>query len=181
MMVCFTLSCPERSDIKYTWMLPPIYQNIVNLIASLSIRKYPGKFMNVMMWEHCILDNYIFGCGTVYYSKSLSLLILCKLSFPIISSKISSLSTLAFKSLKNIVAHMATIYMRQLLDCNWIYYTHTLKYNWVSLDSLSLTTHNWQWVSHNNSVTTLMASLAINRLFSQALVNLPNCLIVRDI
>jgi hypothetical protein len=26
---------------------------------------------------------------------------------------------------------------------DWIYYTHTLKYNWVSPDSLSLTTDNW--------------------------------------
>jgi hypothetical protein len=44
---------------------------------------------------------------------------------------------------------------------NWIYWTLTLKYNWVSPDSLSFTTHNW--VSHSNSantVTTLLASLA---------------------
>jgi hypothetical protein len=60
-----------------------------------------------------------------------------------------------------ILSHVCGDYMRRVLDCNWIYYTRTLKYNWVSPDSLSLITHNW--VSHSNSaitVTTLLASLA---------------------
>jgi hypothetical protein len=27
--------------------------------------------MNVMMWEHCSLDNYIFGCGKVYHANAI--------------------------------------------------------------------------------------------------------------
>jgi hypothetical protein len=29
----------------------------VNLIVSLSIRRCPSKFMNVMMWAHCNFDS----------------------------------------------------------------------------------------------------------------------------
>jgi hypothetical protein len=50
-MVKITICCPELSDIKYNWMPSPIYQNTVNLIVSLSIRRSPSKFMNVTMWE----------------------------------------------------------------------------------------------------------------------------------
>jgi hypothetical protein len=47
-------------------MPSPIYQNMANLIVSLSIRRCPSKFMNVMMWDHRISANQIFGCGKVY-------------------------------------------------------------------------------------------------------------------
>jgi hypothetical protein len=54
---------------------------------------------------------------------------------------------------------------------NWIYYTRTLKYNWVSPDSLSLTTDNWVltesllWTLYSsnselNSATTATTQLA---------------------
>jgi hypothetical protein len=46
--VCF----PEQSDIKYTWMPSPVYQNRVNLILSRSIWRCQTKFMTVIMWEH---------------------------------------------------------------------------------------------------------------------------------
>jgi hypothetical protein len=66
-----TKCCPEWLEIKYTWMPPPIYQNTVNLIVNLSIRRHPCNFMNVTMWEHCTSDRQIFGCDKVYYSNSI--------------------------------------------------------------------------------------------------------------
>jgi hypothetical protein len=44
---------------------------MINLIVSLSIRRSVGKFMNVAVWELCTFDNQIFGCGKIYYSKSI--------------------------------------------------------------------------------------------------------------
>jgi hypothetical protein len=40
-------------------------QNIVSSIVSLPIRRWPSKYMNVVMWEHCIFDSDIFGCVKV--------------------------------------------------------------------------------------------------------------------
>jgi hypothetical protein len=80
-------------------MLSPVYQNMVKLVVRFSIRRCPSEFMNVMMWEHRTFDNEIFGRGKVYYLTPLSLLIWCKLSFPIVGLKMSSLPTLALKSL----------------------------------------------------------------------------------
>jgi hypothetical protein len=59
-VVSITVCSPEQSDIKYAWMLSPVYQNMVNLIVSLSISRCPNKFMSVTMWEHCTFDNQIF-------------------------------------------------------------------------------------------------------------------------
>jgi hypothetical protein len=36
-----TVSCPECSEIKYTWMLLPIYQNMFNFIVCFSIKSNP--------------------------------------------------------------------------------------------------------------------------------------------
>jgi hypothetical protein len=51
--VSITICCPECSDIKYTSLPSPIYQNIVNLVVRSSIRRCPSNLMNVTMWEHC--------------------------------------------------------------------------------------------------------------------------------
>jgi hypothetical protein len=42
-------------------------------------------FMDVAMWEHCTFDSEVFRCGKVV--TPLSILILCKLSFPIVGLK----------------------------------------------------------------------------------------------
>jgi hypothetical protein len=49
--------------------------------------------MNVGMWEHCAFDNENFRCGKCNTSTPLSLLISCKLSFPVVGLKMSSLPT----------------------------------------------------------------------------------------
>jgi hypothetical protein len=36
-VVSITICCPERSEIKYTWIPSRIYQNMVNLVSSLCI------------------------------------------------------------------------------------------------------------------------------------------------
>jgi hypothetical protein len=51
-------------------MPSPVYQNMVSLVVSLSIG-YPSKVIDVTIWEHCTFDSQIFGCGKVYYSKSI--------------------------------------------------------------------------------------------------------------
>jgi hypothetical protein len=56
-MVSITVHPREKLDVKYTytWMSSPVYQNTANLILSLSITRWPSKFMNVTMWEPCTL------------------------------------------------------------------------------------------------------------------------------
>jgi predicted small integral membrane protein len=66
----------------------PIYENMVNLIVSFPIWRLLIIFMNVAMWEHRTFDSEVFRCAKI----------LCKLSFPIVGLKISSLSTLALNS-----------------------------------------------------------------------------------
>jgi hypothetical protein len=79
-------------------MPSPVYQNMVNLIVSLSIRRYPSRFINVMKWEHCTSDRFL-DVAKFTTQTLLSLLILCK-PFPIIGLKMSSLPTLALKANK---------------------------------------------------------------------------------
>jgi hypothetical protein len=45
-VVSITICCPERSDIKYTWMPSLIYQNLVNLVVRFPIRKCLSKFID---------------------------------------------------------------------------------------------------------------------------------------
>jgi len=37
-----------------------IYQYVINLVVGLPIRKGPGLLMNVLVWKHHALNNYIF-------------------------------------------------------------------------------------------------------------------------
>jgi hypothetical protein len=53
--------------------------------------------MNVTMWENYISDRFL-DVAKFTTLTPLSLLILCKLSFPIVGLKMSSLPTLALKS-----------------------------------------------------------------------------------
>jgi len=43
---------PERWHIAYTRMQSPIYQYVINLVVSLSIRRGPGQVMNVWVSEY---------------------------------------------------------------------------------------------------------------------------------
>jgi hypothetical protein len=56
--------------IKYTLMLSPICQSVVNFFVRLSIRRHTREFMIVTVWERRF-DFKIFGCGKVYYSNSI--------------------------------------------------------------------------------------------------------------
>jgi hypothetical protein len=96
-VVSITLCYPERKVIKYTWMPCPIYQNLVNLFVSVSIRGCLSKFMNVTTWEHCVLTVRFLDVANFTALSPLSLLISCKFSFPIVGLKISPLPTLTLK------------------------------------------------------------------------------------
>jgi hypothetical protein len=61
----------RRLDIRYIWMSSSVYQNLVNFIVCLSIRRCPSKFMNITMWEYGTFDSKIFESGKVYYSNSM--------------------------------------------------------------------------------------------------------------
>jgi hypothetical protein len=54
--------------------------------------------MDVAMWEHVLLTLMFLGVAKFTNPTPLSLLISCKLSFPIVGLKMSSLPTLALKS-----------------------------------------------------------------------------------
>jgi hypothetical protein len=51
--------------------------------------------MNVTVWEHCTFDSQILDVAEFTAITPLSLLISCKLSFPIVGLEMSSLPTLA--------------------------------------------------------------------------------------
>ena len=53
--------------------------------------------MNVLMWAHCALDNYIFHVTKFATLTPFISLISCKLSLPTINLKISSVHNLALK------------------------------------------------------------------------------------
>jgi hypothetical protein len=96
-VVNIAICCPEWSDIEYTLMSSPMYQNMVNLIVRLPIRRRPSKFMNVTTWKHCTFDSKILDVAKLTTLTPLSLLISYELSFPIVVLKISSLPTLSLK------------------------------------------------------------------------------------
>jgi hypothetical protein len=57
-------------------------QNMVNFVLSLSIRRYPSKFMNVTMCKHCVCDR-LLDVADYTTLTPLPLLISCEISFPI--------------------------------------------------------------------------------------------------
>jgi hypothetical protein len=57
-------------------MPSPIYQYVVDLVMSLSIRRGSGVLMNVPVLEHRALNNQVFGCGKIYYSYLIVITIL---------------------------------------------------------------------------------------------------------
>jgi hypothetical protein len=89
--------CPEWSDIKYAWMPSCTYQNVLYLTLGFPIRRYPSLFLDVVMWKH-----EIFRCAKFTVLTPVSLLISCKLYFPIGTLKMSSMPTLTLKSTNKI-------------------------------------------------------------------------------
>ena len=98
-VISITVSSPQRSHIKYTRIPPPIYHCVINLVASLPVRRGPGVLMNVSVREHRAINNYIFDVTKFTSLTPLSLLSWCRLSFLIVGLKIFSLSTFRLKSL----------------------------------------------------------------------------------
>jgi hypothetical protein len=78
-------------------MPSPIYQNMVNLVVRSPIRRCPSNIMNVTMWEHLLTVRFL-DVAKLTSLTPLSLLVVCRLSFPIVGLKMSSLPTLALKS-----------------------------------------------------------------------------------
>jgi hypothetical protein len=93
-----TICCPEWSNIKYTRMPPPVYQNMVNLILGFPIWRCPNIFMDVVMSNIVVLTVRFLDMAKFTTLTPLSLLISCKFSFSIVVSRMSSLLTLALKS-----------------------------------------------------------------------------------
>jgi hypothetical protein len=90
-------------------MPSPVYQNMVNLIGVFPSGDVKAKFMNVTMWEHCIFDRFL-DAANFSTLTPLSLLISCKLSFPIVGLKMSSLPTSAMKPPKRFSYSIYGIY-----------------------------------------------------------------------
>jgi hypothetical protein len=77
-------------------MPSPVYQNVVNLIVGLSVRRHMSKFM--LQCGNVVLLSVIFQHGKVYYPNSIILLISFILSFQFVGLKLCYLSALALKS-----------------------------------------------------------------------------------
>jgi hypothetical protein len=61
-----------------------------------SIRKGPGKFMNLWVREHCALSNQMFDAH-IWLTPS-PLLLSCKIACPVVSLKMSAVPSVALKS-----------------------------------------------------------------------------------
>jgi hypothetical protein len=71
---------------------------MVNLIVGFPIGRRPSIFIDVAMWNIVLLTLRFLDVAKFTNLTPLSLLISCKLSFPIVGLKMSSLPTLALKS-----------------------------------------------------------------------------------
>ena len=103
---------PPDSDQYHSqlpWMI--VHRVYSNAISYLSIRDQSVcesshleryRCIHVWAWEHTAVCNSIFGVAKFTILTPLSSLFWCKLSFPIVGLKISSLPTFALKSLKRI-------------------------------------------------------------------------------
>jgi hypothetical protein len=49
-VVSITASPSKTSDVKYTSLLPSVYEDVINLIACFSVRRSPNVFINFAMW-----------------------------------------------------------------------------------------------------------------------------------
>jgi len=94
-----SVSSPERPYIEHIRM-SSIYQYsyVIDLVASLAIRRVSGVFMNVPVWEHRALYNQIFHVAMFSILTQLSLLSWRRLPFPIVSLKIFSSPTFSLIS-----------------------------------------------------------------------------------
>jgi hypothetical protein len=68
------------------------------MVVSHSFRRGPGVFMNVLVREHLALKNQIFDVAKFTVLTTLSLLSLCRLSFPVVGLKIFSFLSFVFTS-----------------------------------------------------------------------------------
>jgi hypothetical protein len=80
-------------------MPSPIYQYVINLIVSLPTRRGPRVLMKVSVRKHFNLETRFLDVAKFTTLTLLSLLSLCKLSFPAVGLKISSLPNFLLKSL----------------------------------------------------------------------------------
>jgi hypothetical protein len=67
---------------------------MVNMVVGLPIWRRPSKIMDVAMWEHRTFDSEDLDVLKFTNLTPLLLLISCKLSFPIVGIKMSSLPIL---------------------------------------------------------------------------------------
>jgi len=99
-VICITISSPETSQIQYTRIPSPIYQYVVNLVVSLTIRGGSGMFMNVPVWGNImLLTARFFYVAKLTSLTPLSLLSWRRLSCPIVGLKIFSLPIFALSIL----------------------------------------------------------------------------------
>jgi len=91
-----TVSCLEKSDTKYAWMPSVICQGVIILNVSSSGDVH---VLGVFWCKNIVLlTTRFFWVAKFYTVTSFLVLLSCKLSLPIIFSKISSVPSFAFRS-----------------------------------------------------------------------------------
>jgi hypothetical protein len=98
MVVSITICCPEWSDIKYTWMPSPVYQNMVNLIMGFPFGDVQVHWWMLQRGNIVLLTMRFLDVTTFTTLTPLSLQMWCTLSFLIVNLKTSSVPTLVLKS-----------------------------------------------------------------------------------
>jgi hypothetical protein len=101
---------------------------MVNLIVGFPIRRRPSKCMNVVMWNIVVLSVRFLDVVKFTCLTPLSSLISHKLLFPVVSSKLSSLPTLALKSPNKIfvwyLGILSNTHSNSLTRCGFLYFSH---------------------------------------------------------
>jgi hypothetical protein len=82
-----------------------VYQDVTNLVRCISLRRYPGVLMNVVLMENCTLATRFLNVAKFTTLIPLPKLFSRKLSLPIVGLKIFSLSSFALKSPKKLSYH----------------------------------------------------------------------------
>jgi hypothetical protein len=72
-------------------------QNMAKLTVGFPTWRHPNKFINVALWEQCTLTMRFLDVAKCTTPTALSLIILCKPSFPVVGLKISSQPSLTVK------------------------------------------------------------------------------------
>jgi hypothetical protein len=129
-----------------------------------------ANFINVTMWEHCTFDRFLEAAMFTTLTP-LSLLILCKLSFPIVGLKMSSLPTSAVKPPRKFLYGIYGIHRIHVLVPDRSCHSYHKFYRDMNIQNNSCTPTT-SCLYFDSSFATVMSEPALFRLLTFHIPNL---------